>query len=99
MISGIYFVRMSPGTIKIGCSMSVRLRLSKLGRELDDLLAVLPCRASQMRQVESELHAMFDAHRVNGEVFRAHSSIIDYARFIARHRVRPVEARQTETPE
>ncbi len=66
--SGIYFVRRSDDLVKIGTSHDIAYRLKTLAKKFGrlDVLGTMP----GDRLLEREVHAVFDAERVEGEWFR-----------------------------
>lgn len=66
--------------IKIGYSADFEKRRKQIGKMASSPLTVLAVMPGT-RQLKRELHARFAKHRVHGEWFKPHKSILDYLEF------------------
>ena len=79
-ISGwVYFIKADNGLCKIGMSKHPKERIRKLGIVLPYTLhAILLLKTTNPRQLEREIHELFEEKRVRGEWFKLDKQDIEY---------------------
>lgn len=87
MTSVVYFIQSAEGPIKIGYT-------SELGRRRANLatpegLGVVLASIRGGPDLEGHIHSLLAEHRMHGEWFRPHASVLELARAIADNRYRP----------